>query len=131
MAREPKPPVQTGSKKITVTYKGIQDSLDYLGVTMKKGEPVEVSEANARVVKGNPFFEVAGLPDEPETFATAEDAIEAERAKHDEEMAELTRQHSEAMQAQADSLKAGWKQQHDAMQKRIDELEAELKGPAI
>lgn len=130
MAKD-KAAVPAAAKKITVTYKGINDSVDYLGVTMKKGEPVEVTEANARIVKGNAFFDVQGLPDDPETFATADEALEAERAKHDDEMAELTRLHSEAMQAQADSLKAGWKQQHDAMQKRIDELEAELAGPAI
>lgn len=129
MAKE-KVPVATG-KKITVTYKGVNDSVDYLGVTMRKGEPVEVTEDKARIVKGNAFFDVQGLPDEPETFATADDALEAERAKHDDELAELTRLHSEAMKDQAESLKAGWKQQHDAMQKRIDELEAELKGPAI
>lgn len=130
MAREQKAPATAG-KKITVTYKGINDSVDYLGTTLVKGVPTEVSEHNARIVKGNAFFEVAGLPDEPETFATAEDALEAERQKHADEMAELTRQHSEAMQAQADSLRAGWKQQHDTMQKRIDELEAELKGSVI
>lgn len=130
MAKD-KAAVPAAAKKITAEYKGVNDEVHYLGYHWFKGTPIEVSESAARQVKGNAFFDVQGLPDEPETFATADEALEAERAKHDDEMAELTRLHSEAMQAQADSLKAGWKQQHDAMQKRIDELEAELAGPAI
>lgn len=129
MAKNPQKPEAGTSGKITVTYKGIHDSIDYLGYHMPKGKAVEVDEQSARRVMGNSFFDVTGVSEEKPTFDSAEEAIEAERAKHKAEIEELTRLHAEEMERSAESLKAGWKEQHDELVAENERLKAQLAGP--
>ncbi|MEX3972252.1 hypothetical protein [Paraburkholderia caribensis] len=112
--------------QVKVTYNGDLDAIDYQGYHMPKGEPVEVDESFAKSLIGNDYFDVEGVEaDDPASTVAPEDALAAERVKHQAEIDQLNAEHSKALQDQADSLKAGWQEQHDAMQAEIDQLNAE------
>lgn len=128
MAKNNTEKVTAKAARVTVTYKGINNTIDYLGYTMPQGKPVEVDEKTARMLIGNAFFEIAGVQPEAEKFNSTEDALEAEREKHRKEIAELTAQHGRSMEEAAESLKADWENQRNQMQAEIDGLKAQLSG---
>lgn len=114
-------------QQASVTYTGDQDSLNYAGYEFKRGEAVDVDEKTARFLRDNDYFEVSGLSaEDPASSVAPEDALAAERAAHQTEIDTLNAEHAKAMQDQADSLKAGWKEQYDELVAENEALKAQL-----
>lgn len=117
--------------QVSVTYQGDLDSIDYQGYTFPRGEAVEVDEGVAKFLASNDYFDVQGVTaDDPATGVAPEDALAAERAAHQADIDKLNAEHKAAMEAQADSLKAGWQEQYDALVAENEQLKAALAGDA-
>ncbi len=116
--------------RVSLTYKGDQESIEYRGYTLPRGEPVEVDLATAKRLAGNPYFEVEGLPDENSTQTSPDEALEAERARHAEELVAVKADFAKQTEETIASLKAGWEEQHKADQDEIARLNGLLTNPA-
>lgn len=116
-----------------LTYNGDSESVSLNDgqYVLPRGESVEVDEDTAKRFADNPFFEASGVtPDDPATGVAPEDALAAERAAHQAEIDKLNAEHADALKVQADSLKAGWEEQHAADQAEIARLNGLLNNPA-
>lgn len=112
-----------------VTYNGDLDAIDYLGYRMKRGEAVEVDADTAKFLQGNDYFDVEGVDaDDPASNVAPEDALAAERAAHQAEIDKLNAEHADALSKQAEALKAGWQEQHDALVAENEQLKAQIAG---
>jgi hypothetical protein len=115
--------------QVSVTYRGDLDAIEYQGYHLPRDEAVEVDEGVAKFLANNDYFDVEGVtPDEPASTVAPEDALAAERSAHQAEIDKLNAEHKAAMEAQADSLKAGWQEQHDALVAENEQLKAALAG---
>jgi hypothetical protein len=116
--------------RATLTYNGDQDVIEYKGYTLPRGEAVEVDQATAKRLANNPYFEVTGLPDENPAPTSPDEALEAERARHAEELAAVKADFAKQTEETIASLKAGWEEQHKADQDEIARLNGLLTNPA-
>lgn len=115
----------------TLTYQGDQEAIDYAGYHLPRGEAVEVDATVAKRFVDHPMFDVSGVSaDAPATAVAPEDALEAERAAHAAEIAQMKADFAKQIEANAESLKAGWEEQHAADQAEIARLKALLNNPA-
>lgn len=94
--------------KATVTYKGENETINYLGVTMERGKPVEVYQHLARRLLGNHFFEVVGVEKELPIANSSDSSLDAERAKHRKEMDELKKKHEIELKKASAGILDGW-----------------------
>lgn len=117
--------------QVRVTYNGDMEAIDYQGYHLPRGEAVEVDESVAKFLQGNDYFDVEGVTaEDPASTVAPEDALAAERAAHQADIEKLNAEHKAAMEAQAESLKAGWEEQHAADQAEIARLNGLLNNPA-
>lgn len=113
----------------TLTYTGDLDQvlLNEGRYVLPRGEPVEVDAELAKRFADNPYFEAANVPaEDPASTVSADDALAAEREAHQAQLDKLAADHNSALTAQADSLKAGWQEQHDALVAENESLKAQL-----
>lgn len=117
----------TKAKHPVITYTGDQDQIQYQGFTFPRGKGVEVDNPEVvRILSANDFFDAEGVTEAPAPVVSVDEAVAAERTKHESEIASLQADHAKALADLNAEFQAAWDKRVAEHDKQVGDLNAEL-----